>query len=144
MSDPEVLKVLRRWLQYAEDDLRAAQILMEQGGVPRTACIHAQQAAEKSLKATFVFLQVDFPFTHDLDRLRELLPQGWDVREDFPDLRQLSIWAIEPRYPGDVIEATSEDAVSAVDQAREIFETTVNELQRRGYQPDDSDTTENA
>ncbi len=126
MSDPEVLKVLRRWLRYAEDDLRTAETLLEQSDiVPRISCFHAQQAAEKSVKAIFVFLQVDFPFTHDLNRLRDLLPEGWDVKENFPNLTGLSAWAVEPRYPADVIEATREDATSAVDQARKIFETTL-------------------
>lgn len=141
MSDPEVLKVLNRWLRYAEDDLRMAEMLLGQGGVPRGSCFHAQQAAEKSIKSIFVFLQTDFPFTHNLDRLRDLLPEGWDVKTAFPDLRQLSIWAVEPRYPGDLVEATLEDAEAAVARAREIFETTVNELQRRGYQPDDTGAT---
>lgn len=133
MSDPEVLKVLGRWLQYSEDDLQAAQILLEQGGVPRAACFHAQQAAEKSLKATFVFLQVDFPLTHDLDRLRDLLPEGWAAKVDFPDLAGLSKWAVEPRYPGEVIEATYEDAASAIDHARGIFGTTLKDLEAHGY-----------
>lgn len=110
MSDNEVLKVLRRWLRYAEDDLRAAEILLGQSSVPRTSCFHAQQGAEKAIKATFVFLQVDFPFTHDLDRLRDLLPEGWAVKGNFPDLAGLSKWAVEPRYPGDVVEATRHDA----------------------------------
>ena len=55
MSDHEVPKVLRRWLRYAKDDLRTAEMLSEQGGVPRISCFHAQQAAEKSIKAIFVF-----------------------------------------------------------------------------------------
>ena len=59
MSDFEILKVLRRWLRYAGDDLRTAEVLLEPGSVPRISCFHAQQAAEKSLKAIFVFLQVD-------------------------------------------------------------------------------------
>ncbi len=142
MSDPEVLKVLRRWLRYAEDDLRTAEILLEQDSVPRNSCFHAQQAAEKSIKAIFVFLQVDFPFTHDLNRLRDLLPEDWTLKEEFPDLAGLSKWAVEPRYPGDVIEAAREDATSAVDQARKIFETTLNELKRRGYQPDEPEKNE--
>lgn len=106
MGDPDVLRVLRRWLRYAEDDLQTAEILSEQGGVPRATCFHAQQAAEKSIKATFVFLQVDFPFTHNLNHLRDLLPKGWAVKEDFPALSSLSAWAAESRYPGDLIEAT--------------------------------------
>ncbi len=137
MSDPEVLGVLRRWLRYAEDDLRAAEVLLEQGGVPRASCFHAQQAAEKAIKAVFVFLQVDFPFTHNLDRLRDLLPDGWTLKEDFPDLARLSAWAVEPRYPGDVIEATHHDAETAVEQARNIYETTLEDLKQHGYRPED-------
>ncbi len=89
-------------------------------------------------------MQEDFPFTHDLDRLRNMLPEGWAVKEDSPDLAGLSRWAVEPRYPGEVIDTTREDAVSAIDQAKEIFETTVNDLKRHGYPPDDSETTEDA
>ncbi len=136
MSDPEVLSVLRRWLRYAEDDLRAAEILLEQGSIPRTSCFHAQQAAEKAIKAVFVFLQVDFPFTHNLDRLRDLLPDGWTLKEDFPDLARLSAWAVEPRYPGAVIEASRQDAETAVEQARNIYETTLEDLKRHGYRPE--------
>lgn len=136
MSDPEVSKVLRRWLRYAEDDLQVAEILLDQCSVPRTSCFHAQQAAEKSIKAIFVFLQVDFPFTHDLNRLRDLLPAGWTVKEAFPELGELSTWAVEPRYPGDVIEASLRDAEQAVHQAREIYETTLEDLKRHGHEPE--------
>ncbi len=144
MSDAEVLEELERWVRYAEDDLKVAELILDHDQVPRAACFNAQQCAEKSIKATLVFLQVPFPKTHDLNRLRDLLPEGWDVKERFPDLRQLSLWAVEPRYPGDLVEATREDAVSAVDQAKEIFETTVNDLKLHGYPPDDSETTEDA
>jgi HEPN domain-containing protein len=133
MRDPEVLRVLRRWLRCAEDDLRSAEILLRQGGVPRISCFHAQQAAEKSIKAIFVFLQVDFPFTHDLNRLRDMLPEGWAVKEDFPDLAGLSEWAVEPRYPGDLREATKEEAQTAVEQARNVYETALKDLEAHGY-----------
>lgn len=144
MSDPELLRELARWVRYAGDDLKVAELILNHEQVPRAACFNAQQCAEKSIKASLVFLQIPFPKTHDLNRLRDLLPEGWDVKEGFPDLAELSKWAVEPRYPGDVIEATREDAASAVDQARDIYETIVNELKRRGYQPDDSETTEDA
>lgn len=129
--------VLRQWLRYAEDDLRTAEMLQEQGIVPRISCFHAQQAAEKAIKAIFVFLQVDFPFTHDLNRLRDLLPQGWAVKEAFPDLAGLSAWAVEPRYAGDVIEATRRDAEMAIEQAGGLYGMALNELKSRGYRPED-------
>lgn len=83
-------------------------------------------------------MQIPFPKTHDLNRLRDLLPEGWDVKEDFPDLAELSKWAVEPRYPGDVIEATREDATSVVDQARNIYETTLEDLKRHGYESEEN------
>lgn len=136
MSDPEVLRVLRRWLRYAGDDLKAAEVLLEQNSVPRAACFHAQQAAEKSIKAIFVFLQVDFPFTHNLNRLRDQLPEGWAVKEEFPDLAALSDWAVEPRYPGDLIEATRRNAEIAVEQAGDIYNMTLEDLKTHGYPPE--------
>lgn len=138
MSDPEVLKVLRRWLRYAKDDLQVAEIVLEHSSIPRTACFHAQQCAEKSIKAIFVYLQVEFPFTHDLNRLRDLLPEGWAVKESFPDLGELSIWAVEPRYPGDVIESSHQDAQHAVQQARDVYEAALQDLKHHGYEPEEN------
>jgi len=141
MSDPELLKELARWVRYAGDDLKVAELILNHDLVPRAACFNAQQCAEKSIKASLVFLQIPFPKTHDLNRLRDLLPEGWDVKEDFPDLAELSAWAVEPRYPGDVIEATRQDAETSVDQARNIFETTWEDLKRHGYRPDEPERT---
>ncbi len=143
MSDPEVLAVLRQWLRYAGEDIGAAEALLEREELPpRLACFHAQQAAEKSIKSIFVFLQVDFPFTHNLDRLRDLLPDGWTVKEDFPDLASLSEWAVEPRYPGDLREATQEDAEAAIEKARAVYETTMKDLEEHGYDYTDEEPGE--
>ena len=34
--------------------------------------------------------EIEFPFTHDLDRLRNLLPENWYVRRQYPDLSELT------------------------------------------------------
>ena len=47
---------------------------------PRHACWLSQQAAEKALKAALVLERVEFPFTHDLDALRNLLRCGGITR----------------------------------------------------------------
>lgn len=50
-----------RWLRYAEEDLITAETLLKQPHIPpRQCCWHAQQAAEKTLKAALIFLQIDF------------------------------------------------------------------------------------
>jgi HEPN domain-containing protein len=138
MSDPEVLAVLRQWLRYAGEDLRAAEALLEREELPsRLACFHAQQAAKKAIKAILVFLQVDFPLTHDLNRLRDLFPEDCTIREDFPDLARLSAWAVQPRYTVDSPEATHEDAEAAGEQVRPVYETALKDLEEHGYDQKD-------
>lgn len=98
MSEPEILAEVERWLDYAREDLQAAEALVTLN-IPRQVSFHAQQAAEKAIKAVFVFLQVDFPYTHDLDRLRTILPGGWKIKEHPPDLAVLTFWATGAATP---------------------------------------------
>ncbi|MFA5787066.1 MAG: HEPN domain-containing protein [Actinomycetota bacterium] len=113
-----------RWLLYARQDLAAAKLLLgsREEVVPRQACWLAQQAAEKALKAALVMAQVDFPKTHNLNVLRNLLPPASSARREPPDLAELTVWAIEARYPGDWPEATSAQAAVALQQAHTIVE----------------------
>jgi HEPN domain-containing protein len=136
MNEAEGLRAVDRWLRYAREDLQIAELIFQQSGVPRAACFHAQQAAEKAIKAIFVFLQTDFPYTHDLNRLRGLLPEEWPIKENLPDLSGLSLWAVEPRYPGDLPEATEEEAEAIVEQAREILQMILEDLKSHGYNPE--------
>ena len=60
---------------------------------------HAQQAAEKLLKALLARRRVAYPFTHDLDRLLELLEEA--LGESPPEeesVAALTPWAVEFRY----------------------------------------------
>ena len=83
-----------RWLRYAREDLTAAEdMLGRDDSYPRHVCWLAQQAAEKVLKAGLIYSNIEFPYTHDLDRLRDLLPEGWHVRSQCPDLAELTVWA---------------------------------------------------
>jgi len=79
--------------------------------------LFAQQSAEEALKAILVYLQIEYPFSHDLDRLRNLIPDEWSLRTKHADFADLTEWAIESRYPGDWPEATADDAKSAVQEA---------------------------
>lgn len=136
MSDPEVLKEVGRWLRYAREDLETAALILEYGQVPRAACFRAQQAAEKAIKGALIFVQIYFPKTHSLVLLIELLPEGWRLKENPSALSDLSGWAVEPRYPGDLKEATKEDARVAVEQARKVYETALEDLEEHGYKTD--------
>lgn len=121
-----------RWLAYAHSDLAAAQALYDTPDhYPRQVCYFAQQAVEKALKAIFVFHKIEFPLTHDLDRLRALIPEGWSVKQSSVGLTVLTVWAIGARYPDDLPDATIADATAALAVARAAVDSITNEFESR-------------
>jgi len=120
------------WLNYAETDLRAAHTLLDSGEFfPRQICFLAQQCAEKAIKAVLVFEDVDFPKNHDLDRLRDMIPDGWKFKENFPDLAELTIWAVESRYPGDTPDVLEHEARATLHLAESVFGAIKTEVGKR-------------
>ena len=101
---------------------------------PRHVCWLSQQAAEKALKAALVLEGIDFSYTHDLDALRNQVPEGWIIRETHSDLAELTEWAVEARYPGDWPDPTDADAEGALSQARSLYESVAAEFGRRGLE----------
>lgn len=61
----------RKWMRFAKADLVEAKRLPPPDGLYELLCYHAQQAAEKSIKAVMVRRQIEFPYTHDLKKLVE-------------------------------------------------------------------------
>lgn len=142
MTDPDLRREVNEWLRYARDDLRGAEALLE-GEVPsRLACFHAQRAAEKAIKAILLFLQQGVPRTHDLELLAGKLPEGWRLGEDPASLADLSVWAVEPRYPVDLLDATEEEARTIVEQARQVYETVLADLEEHAYDQIDTESRE--
>lgn len=140
MNGRERSEEAERWLSFSLEDLETAELILGQEGSPRACCFHAQQAVEKAIKASLIFLGIGFRKTHDLEALSALLPGGWTLRERPEVLAELTVWAVEPRYPGDMQPATDDDAREAVRQAREAYETTLDDLYSHGYGEEDEPT----
>ena len=111
----------QEWIDRAEGDYLMAQLAMSAGDtpIPEGVCFHAQQCAEKYLKAYLQEQFVEFPFRHQLMPLLDLcLP--FDPR--FGDLRamlsELDGYAVATRYPGLTI--SLEMAISALDSAQRV------------------------
>ena len=135
MQTADRLEDTARWLRYAAEDLTTAETFLGHPNVPpRQACWFAQQAAEKALKAVLIFLQIDFRRTHNLNVLRDLLPESWQLKTALPDLKDLNRWAVEARYPEKMQEATKAEASMAVEQARSVWTSVSNALAEHGYQ----------
>ena len=139
MNVPDiVVREARRWLRFSAGDLDVAQrLLADRQSAPRYICWHSQQAAEKALKAALVLEEIDFPFTHDLNALCNLLPDRWLLRANHSELAELTEWAVEARYPGERPEAIESDAIRAESQARTVRDSVVAEFRRRGIHVDE-------
>jgi HEPN domain-containing protein len=92
----------RAWVERAEEDLIVARsVLRRSSPLTNSACFHAQQCAEKYLKAILVAQGRTFPRTHDLVELSGLLAQSnVIVPVDDDRLADLSAQAVRVRYPG--------------------------------------------
>ena len=122
------------WLRYAREDLAEAErMLTVSSSVPRHACYLAQQAAEKALKTVLIYLRLDYPFSHNLNLIRDLIPAGWPLKVAHPNLGGLTAWAITSRYPTDVPDATIDDAWAACGQARAVLESVTSDLRDHGF-----------
>jgi HEPN domain-containing protein len=111
------------WLAFAHEDLAMAEDLLESPNVVRRGiCFHAQQAVEKALKAFFVLDGKKPPHTHNLEKLCASLPGGHSVPVAPKELRALTRWATEFRYPGPWPEASEQEAREAVTLARNVVD----------------------
>jgi len=109
------------WVAKAEGDLASALRDWRARKAPNydAACFHAQQCAEKYLKALLQENGIAFGKTHDLVALyRLLLPAdpSWATMHD--DLDKLTAYAVDFRYPGAY--ATKENARDAVAICRAV------------------------
>lgn len=77
-------------------------------------CFHAQQAAEKALKAVLVAKGIPFPKTHNIRTLLDLLPQGIILPPEVEDAASLTDYAVISRYPGDLESVEEEEYLEAI------------------------------
>ena len=121
------------WLQRARSDLalgRAASGLPE--ALPEDACFHAQQCAEKALKALLVHEKKPFPRTHVLEYLLDLLKEaGIAVPPEIDEAFRLTQYAVETRYPGGWQPVSPEEARSALETAGRVLQWVEQDIQER-------------
>jgi len=118
------------WLRDAHGDLALARVKKTRIIRYEHLCFHAQQAAEKSLKAVYLALDMDMPRTHDLAFLIDNLPKPLPMPPAFLVLPTLTKYAVQFRYPGQDIPVTRRDWLAAVDVADEIYHWAKSQVDR--------------
>jgi HEPN domain-containing protein len=128
--DPELVAETRDWLDRAADDLRAGELLLGAAPpLPVAAAFHAQQAAEKALKAFLTWHSRPFRKTHDLAEIGGLCV-AIDATLDTPVRRAavLSECAWRFRYPGAPRPLGPAEAAEALGLARAVYAAVVARL----------------
>jgi len=110
------------WVERAEEDfILARTALRRKQPLTYGACFHAQQSAEKYMKALLISKGADFPKTHDLLMLNGLCSSnGIFLEIDSKHLNTLTDYAVRTRYPGN--DPTVDDAREAIELAKLVRE----------------------
>jgi|RifCSP13_3_1023840.scaffolds.fasta_scaffold71427_3 HEPN domain-containing protein len=108
------------WVDLAEEDYLTAQsALRRRKPLVHSSCFHAQQCAEKYLKALLVSRGRTFPRVHDLLLLSTLSEQsGILLPIEASQLHTLTDFSVRVRYPGET--PTVEDAREALSIAKSV------------------------
>mgnify|MGYP001294600483 CR=1 FL=1 len=96
-----------RWLQTAEEDLKAAETLLEHGMYAQ-ACFYAQQSGEKAIKALWYLRDAD-PWGHSVQRLITEYPHPADMPNQSEWIRQAALldqFYMPTRYPNGLPDLT--------------------------------------
>ena len=115
------IDLARRWMLKGESDRLSADLIVQSPGPYDTACFHAQQAAEKYLKAVVALSGSPIPRTHDLDEIYdECLAVQPALILDRTELSVLTPYAVQLRYNPDFWpdQAQAQQALATVDRVR--------------------------
>ncbi|EKO40060.1 MAG: hypothetical protein B193_1217 [Solidesulfovibrio magneticus str. Maddingley MBC34] len=123
---------VRRWLAKAENDLLNIRNNLHASRVPwDTVCFHAQQAAEKYLKAFLVAWDVPPPRSHDCIALLALcVGHAPELAVLEPACRRLTYFGTASRYPDDLYEPDEDDGRNAFAASLEVQQAILKQLPR--------------
>lgn len=131
MNDPR--PAWAAWTELASHDLETA-VFIQSAVIVRWEIVgfHAQQAAEKYLKALLVSFGDTPPKTHDLAELVGLCEQhDPSLGELTEECAFLSPQAVSSRYPDSPHEPTRDDALRGVEISGRVRDAILARLQRR-------------
>jgi len=127
---------VRKWIAKAEGDLKTGRDeLKTRSPVTDTICFHMQQCAEKYLKAFLIFHNREFRKTHDLT---ELISQCSELDPEFQKLFEINAdrlteYAIELRYPGDMVSPPLKSAEQALRVAERLKKFVLRKLKKNRF-----------
>jgi HEPN domain-containing protein len=119
MADP---KVLKEWLDKADEEFEFAISVVEDSTFFAQICFHFHQAAEKYLKSVIIAYDLEFKKIHDLPiLLKTCLARDKSLADLLEDCKFINRFYINTRYPVHwPTSYTKDDALRAKDAADHI------------------------
>jgi HEPN domain-containing protein len=118
----KTIETAKQWIIKGDHDLGTAKVTYLH--IPEyldTVTFHCQQAVEKYLKSYLIFKLIPFRFVHDLIYLLELIvPIDPDFETYFDNISELQSYAVEVRYPNEMIFLSNDKVENAMRIAKEI------------------------
>jgi len=115
----------KQWLNYAEDDYKAANELLK-AKLYNLVCFHSQQSIEKYLKAYLIYNGINPPRVHHLITLIRIISKFSDAFDEFiDDIKTVDMYYIPSRYPDAPI-GSLPDGMPNEDDAKKALEVAAN------------------
>ena len=128
MRTPEQVKwdFVQQWLDRARKNLTGGELLLKEAFEDyENVGFQAQQAAERFIKAFLVRHQIEFPKTHDIALLRQLVAHvNPELSEKLVRADTLTPYGVEFPYPEDFLSVSRNEAEKALrlaEQTRDLL-----------------------
>lgn len=111
------------WLSSAEEDLLVTETLLKYSpNLMSAIAFHAEQAAEKTIKAYLIKLDIKLIKTHDFDKLLTVIEDREEFSARLYDLVQIfDKFNVEVRYPDNESIPTKDELLEMIENAKEIY-----------------------
>ncbi len=131
----DIIEKVKHWIDLAEEDLRTAKFTLKmKSNIPfRIIAFHCQQCAEKYIKALLVYHIIDFPYTHDIEKLLEMTPKEYNLSAKLMKAGDLTDYAVSKRYPDYYQKLSKQNALDAIALAEMVRDVIKNIFLELGY-----------
>ena len=119
------------WIERAKSNLELAQAKIIHHIYYEDLCYQSQQAAEKALKGLLIYYGVEPEFTHNIEILLNKIKAFADIPENVKEAVQLTIYAVQTRYPGEYDEITKEEYEKSVKMAKDCLNWIENKISKK-------------
>ncbi len=126
-------KQIDEWIKFAKSNLSQADRKRKPKDVLyEDLCFNCQQCVEKSLKALLIYNNIEFPKTHSINLLLDLLISNSIYIPDFvKNSVILNVYAVITRYPNDYNKIKRNDYLEALKITKDVFEWVIEIINKK-------------